>query len=120
LPLRRNRHAAARLEPRYLEQRPGKLARSLEQRPGKLTRLLPHAQLRASFCTYLRSADDIDEELLKSCAYVVLAPSTAPSPPRAEAHSFVRARVPLRVKRRHAMKHQVATGGSDNYDKAAQ
>ena len=38
---------------------------------------VPPKQLRASFCTYLRSADDIDEELLKSCAYVVLAPSNA-------------------------------------------
>ena len=37
---------------------------------------VPPKQLRASFCTYLRSADDIDEELLKSCAYVVLAPRT--------------------------------------------
>ena len=42
----------------------------------------PPKQLRASFCTYLRSAEGIDEELLASCA--------------------------------HAMKHQVATGGSDN------
>ena len=44
--------------------------------PRKLTRLLPHAQLRASFCTYLRSADDVDEELLKSCAYVGSRPRT--------------------------------------------
>ena len=45
----------------------------------------PPKQLRASFCTYLRSADGVSEELLQSCA--------------------------------HAMKHQVATGGSSNYDK---
>jgi len=43
--------------------------------------------LRASFCTYLRSAEGVDTELLESCA--------------------------------KAMKHQVTTGGSDNYDKQA-
>lgn len=42
----------------------------------------PPKQLRASFCTFLRSSDGIDEELKESCA--------------------------------HAMKHRVATGGSDN------
>jgi len=47
----------------------------------------PPKLLRASFCTYLRSADGVDDELLESVA--------------------------------KAMKHQVATGGSDNYDKAA-
>ena len=43
--------------------------------------------LRASFCTYLRSEEGVDAELLESCA--------------------------------KAMKHQVTTGGSDNYDKQA-
>ena len=45
----------------------------------------PPKLLRASFCTYLRSAEGVDDELLESCA--------------------------------KAMKHQKATGGSDNYDK---
>ena len=46
----------------------------------------PPKLLRASFCTYLRSAEGIDDELLESCA--------------------------------KAMKHQKATGGSDNYVRA--
>ena len=47
----------------------------------------PPKLLRASFCTFLRAADGVDDELLESCA--------------------------------KAMKHQKATGGSSNYDKAA-
>ena len=48
---------------------------------------VPPKLLRASFCTHLRSAEGVDDELLESCA--------------------------------KAMKHLKATGGSDNYDKAA-